>query len=307
MTTGADLSAVDSDRVLDGALRGAVRRWSIVAASAVVLFAVVYVVAVWTPGMQEFEDAALRGALQVDAEALTTADNGLGTITVASLAVACVVLAIVGWIRGGWCMAAIVAGIVVVGLGVAEVLKRWVLPRPELIVDGSTFNTFPSGHTTIAMTVVVATLVVVPWRWRGLVMFFVMWWGVGIGSLTVTARWHRLSDTLGGDLIALAAGSLAALLLVRAGMVAPVEGARPRLRVVFVAVFAGLATVAAVCGIVLVIAFLAREAIADISAEEWDWYAYNGALMLSAACSIAVALVAWWTWRRLETTRAPRI
>lgn len=283
------------------ALAPPMRRWTIIAVSCVVLLVAVYLVAVRTPWGQTFEEAALRGALQVNAAEVTDADRILDSITVGSLVAAVAALAIVGWIRGGWRLAVPVASIVVVGLLIAEVLKRWVLHRPDLVHHESTHNTFPSGHTTIAMTVVIATLVVVPWRWRGTVMVLVMLWGVGIGAYTETARWHRLSDTLAGNLIALAVGSVVALLLARWGMVIGVDRPPRRGRVVFVWVLGVLAVAAALVGVVVLVVFAAQDGGVPPAAR--DWHAYESAQLLAAAGSVAAALVAWGSWHRLEAIR----
>lgn len=65
------------------------------------------------------------------------------------------------------------------------------------------------------MTLIVAMIIVVPFRWRGLAMGIVMTWAGLIGALTVTVHWHRLSDTLAADMLALYLGSLASLWLLR--------------------------------------------------------------------------------------------
>lgn len=73
----------------------------------------------------------------------------------------------------------------------------------------------------------------VPYRCRGLAMLIVMTWSVGIGAYSVTAKWHRLSDTIGADFVALIVGSIAALVLLRYGAIQRTEY-RPKLRVIYV-------------------------------------------------------------------------
>src|SRR5699024_8026601 len=170
-------------------------------------------------------------------------------------------------------------------------------PRPELVeVTGDyTHNSFPSGHTTIAMTVLVAVLLVVPYRWRGWAMLVVMTWAVPIGAYTTTAKWHRFSDTLGADLVALIVGSIAAIILLRAGLVRP-TAQRFKLRVVYVVIMAigGMITL----GLGLFIGFSAAAKDLHVPAIEWDLYLTANSL--ATACSLIAARACWATWRRLQ-------
>ena len=67
-------------------------------------------------------------------------------------------------------------------------------------------NTLPSGHTTAAMSLLFAVLIVMPYRFRGVAMFVALTWAVGIGAYTVVIGAHRLSDTLAADAVALIVG-----------------------------------------------------------------------------------------------------
>ena len=181
------------------------RRWLVVALGCAVVAIAVYFLAVWTVPGQELENAALRGADEAAARDQAAADESLGRITVYSLAAAVVLVTLVGLVRRRLDLALAAAGVIVAGQVVTQVLKRFVLPRPSLVPLTGHYaeNSLPSGHTTIAMTVLFAALIVVPYRWRGVALFFLLSWAVGIGAYTVTAKWHRLSDTLAADAIAL--------------------------------------------------------------------------------------------------------
>lgn len=273
------------------------RRWVWIAVSSAVVMVAAYVLAVLTPWGQRWEDAALAGSLDASTGEVRDASDVLNQITVASLAVAVVVIAIVGLVRGGLRLACAGVGIVAVGLGATEVLKRWVLPRPDLAGSDAQIahNSFPSGHTTIAMTVLLAALVVVPWVWRGVTMLVVMTWATGIGAYTVTAHWHRLSDTVGADAMALLVGSVMALLLVRSGMVRVVHH-RPRvLRVVYVIVMVFLGVVALAGGLFVAIAM---PEVGETPSR--DYTIFVAAQLFASAGSIIAGLVAWWSWRWLE-------
>ncbi|MGZ3147089.1 phosphatase PAP2 family protein [Lentzea chajnantorensis] len=272
------------------------RRWPVVAVSGFVVAAVVYVLAVLTRAGQTIENAALRGADQDDVSETDAAWQALGDITVYSLAAAVVAVALVGVLRKRWDLAVAAVGVIVAGQAVVQVLKRFVLPRPALVqVTGDyAHNSLPSGHTTIAMTVLFAAVIVVPYRWRGVMLFFVLPWAVGIGQYTLVAKWHRLSDTLAADAIALAVAALASWWLARRGALERYEGPSKKPRVVLVVFWALGGLVSLVLGVFLWAVPLARE---GLGADEW--VIYLGAGSLASAGSVAAALTFLACWRRV--------
>ncbi|WP_326954367.1 phosphatase PAP2 family protein [Amycolatopsis sp. NBC_01286] len=277
------------------------RRWLIVAAACLVVLILVYVLAVLTVTGQELENAALRGADQAAARDQTAADQSLSRITLYSLGVAVVLVAVIGLLRRRPALAVAAVGVIVAGQVVTQGLKRFVLPRPSLVPLTGHYadNSMPSGHTTIAMTVLFAALLVVPYRWRGVTMVLLLSWAVGIGAYTVTAKWHRLSDTLAADAIALGLACLASWWLARRGVVHRYEGRRriPRVLVVVVASLAGLVFLA--LGGFLIGAALSQDGL-DATLRDNTWVVYLAASSLASAGSVAAALVFLGTWRRLE-------
>lgn len=88
-------------------------------------------------------------------------------------------------------------------LVVAQLLKLYVLDRPSTDdrLGVASHNSFPSGHVSAAMAVLVALAVVLPRRFRSPVLvaggFGVAW----VSAAAVALGWHRLSDTVGGCLL----------------------------------------------------------------------------------------------------------
>jgi membrane-associated phospholipid phosphatase len=277
------------------------RRWLVVALVCAVVAVAVYFLAVWTVPGQELENAALRGADEAAAGDQTVADEGLSRITVYSLAAAVGLVTLVGLLRRRPDLAVAAAGVIVAGQAVTQVLKRFVLPRPSLVPSTGHYaeNSLPSGHTTIAMTVLFAALIVVPHRWRGVTLFFLLSWAVGIGAYTVTAKWHRLSDTLAADAIALALACVASWWLARRGAVRRHEGKRriPRVVVVTFAALGGL--VFLVLGGILIGATLTQEGY-EATLRDNTYVVYLAANSFASFGSVAAALVFLATWRRLE-------
>ncbi|MFZ2512618.1 MAG: phosphatase PAP2 family protein [Gordonia sp. (in: high G+C Gram-positive bacteria)] len=277
-------------------------RWAGLAAGALLVLVAVYAAAVRTYTGQRVENAALRGAYQVKADEVTAADDVLASLTVASLALAVLILAVVGWVRGGFRLAGIAVGVVVGGGVITEVLKDVVLTRPPLVDAPSHWlhNSFPSGHTTVAMCVACATLLVVSWRWRTVAMLLVTTWTVGVGAYTVIARWHRLSDTLGADAVAVLTAAVGALILARMGMVQRVpDTARAPVRGLFVGLGVAYVVIVGAAGVYVGQAGIGQEP----GSTDADFNIYVAAQSLASVGSVLAILLAWWSWYRLETRR----
>lgn len=204
---------------------------------------------------QYLENAALIGAQQATSEEVTDALDNLNVISVTSLAVAILCFAIVGVVRKSWRIA--LAGMATLGGAAltAQALKRFVLHRPNLadIYQNNAHNSFPSGHTTIAMAIVVSVLLVSSYRWRGLFMLLTFLWAVSVGAATVTTRWHRLSDTIGADMLALIMGALVALWLLSQASIEAKETKTYPLRVIFVVFVFATAALVLVSGLIVAV------------------------------------------------------
>lgn len=275
-------------------------RWLTGAAIGVVALTAAYLLMVWTRTGQALENAALRGADQVDEQDFATASDSLHAITLVTLAGAVLLVALIGLLRHRVDLAIAGVGIIVLGQVITQTLKRFALPRPELVEVSGHFshNSFPSGHTTIAMTVLFALVVVVPYRWRGWTVFFVWSWAVGIGALTITAKWHRLSDTLGAMAIALLCACLASWWLARRGTVSRWTGRVFPGRVVLVVLIAAVSTLSLVVGAILWGAGLAAGIDFAAPDDAWESNAYLGAHSLSAGLAGLTLLLCWGLWHR---------
>jgi hypothetical protein len=287
---------------------GSRTRWTVVMVGALVLGTVVYLLAVRTGLGQALEDAALRGADQVNPKVHRVALRQFHTITVTSQVAAAVIVGLIGLLRRQLWLA--VAGMAVIfgSQAVTQVLKYHLLTRPHLgsMHGAQAENTLPSGHTTAAMSLLFATLIVTPYRFRGVVMFFALTWAVGIGAYTVIIGAHRLSDTLAADAVALFVACGASHFLARTGrtrsVMAP-AAARYTLRTVFVALVGMVGAASVLLGLIAAL----HAVSARINDQPTRWYLFLGSQWLAAAGSILSALLFWWTWHRLETKRSGEI
>ncbi|MCU1426692.1 MAG: phosphoesterase PA-phosphatase related protein [Actinomycetia bacterium] len=211
-----------------------------------------YLVGVRTTQGQKLDNAAWLGRHIATHQATHGARVMLATISVSSLAVAIGVLALLAFGRGRPRLA-IVVGIATFGANLtSEVLKHFVLTRPVLLAHAPIVkNTYPSGHSTVAMSVAVAAVLVVPHRWRGTVGIVGFTYAAAIGVATVVVGWHRPSDVLGGYAVAIGWGAAAALSL------ALWRGARRAPDVVAARATPRIASLLAATGVGLIIAAFA--------------------------------------------------
>lgn len=132
----------------------------------------------------------------------------LQQVSVTSVALACVVLALIGVCRRRIDLA--VGALVLVGGATVttQVLKNHVIYRiPGTIVDN--VPSLPSGHATVGVSVSLALLLVLPARWQQwtLPTFTAVGFFFGVG--TVIGHWHHPSDVIAALAVCLGWAALA--------------------------------------------------------------------------------------------------
>lgn len=181
---------------------------------------VVYEVFVRTAWGHGIEDAALAGRTLAPGRILGGQLTFLDVVSVGSLALAAALLIAIAVLRRRPLLA-LAAGAMILGSNVAtQVLKQIALVRPDYS-DGAGFlnNSFPSGHATVAMSVAVALILVVPSRFRWVAAFLGLAYAAITGSAVVSVGWHRPSDVLGAWLVVGAFAALSLAVLTHAGQV----------------------------------------------------------------------------------------
>ena len=195
---------------------------------------------------QVLDELALRGshigAWRLDAQAAAL----LQFVSVPTVAVGIVVVALVGLVRGRW-RDALAAAVAVGGANVTtQLVKNWLLGRPDLISGDAAANSLPSGHTTVAASLVVG-LVLVSGRYvREAVAVLGALAIIAFGYATLVSQWHRPADVVAAVLVASTWG-LGAATAIRAadlGRGEPDAGVRggPVVTMLLLASFAALAT-----------------------------------------------------------------
>ncbi|HKT03531.1 MAG TPA: phosphatase PAP2 family protein [Rugosimonospora sp.] len=272
------------------------RRAVLTAVICAILLVAVYLLAVWTRAGQRFEDAVLNAASAAagqsgDARATDTLD----AVTAPFLAGATLVVLAIGLLRHRLFLGLVGACVIGASVLTAEVVRRLLL-RPVLLPHGyrREDQSFPSGHSAVAMSVMCALILVVPQRWRGVVAAAGSLWAASVVVATVTASWHRPSDTLGSDLIVAGYTCVAIAVLARRGYVRPVPGRIRVPRRVYgaVAVLAFLA--------VTVAGAMAIDRLGGIHREALRGYLLTAGRGLALAGTVAVTLVVLAVLRRVD-------
>lgn len=269
---------------------------------ALVVLGLTYLVMVQTDFGQTFGDSAYLGRLVESKSARETARGILNVITGATIVLMLVVLVVIGLLRRQILVASVAGGYFFAAIAAAEVLKR-VLPRPEIsVLEASTkfdgFNTFPSGHATIATAFAIALLLVSSPRWRPMVGLAGALWVSLVCSATLAAGWHRPSDAVGG--VALATGLMAisgGLLVSRRFVPAPVTRTAgviwPGAAIVFLLASASL------------LASITRFSTPN-ERPGFLWWAFPlASLAIDAVAICAVCFVAWLMRGVIDCSAAP--
>lgn len=185
-------------------------------AGCLIVFALLYGLAERTAWGQRLGNAALTG--QIERPRVRNAvEEVLNTISVSSLALlGLAIMAIALW--RGRVQLALAAGTVIVGANITtQLLKKVVLTRPELVAPPRGLpegNVFPSGHTTVAMSLAMALILVTPARLRSFAVLAGGGYATIVGVGVLTAGWHRPSDAIGANLVVAAWAAAAAAFLV---------------------------------------------------------------------------------------------
>jgi membrane-associated phospholipid phosphatase len=182
-----------------------------------------HAVFVGTPAGQRLDAAGFVGARLGRRLVLGFADDFLlDTVSVAVVAAACLAVAAIALARRRPRVA--IAAVVLIGgaNGTTQVLKKLVFDRPDFGVTDAFANSLPSGHTTVAASIVCALILAVGPAARPLVAVIGAAYTAATGVAVVIVAWHRPSDALAGALVAAAWAALVIL----AGDMARAPGGR---------------------------------------------------------------------------------
>jgi PAP2 superfamily len=160
-------------------------------------------------------DGAASEAVSSPAPVLDRLYEGLSWVSVGSVVVSLMVCVMLAVVRRRFDLA-LGAAVVIGGADLTtQILKNDLFARAGL---GHGPNSLPSGHTTVALSIALAAVIVAPSAWRPTVAILVSATAALVGVALVLGRWHRPADVLAATFVCLvwaAAGMLTAALVRR--------------------------------------------------------------------------------------------
>ncbi|NMR19790.1 phosphatase PAP2 family protein [Cellulomonas fimi] len=183
-----------------------------------------------TAAGQRVDQAVFEGARYGQNALWRVAEPVLEVVSVPFIALVLVAAVLIAVVRRRWGLAAQVVLLMGGANLTTQVLKKFVLDRPDLGVTSVYPNALPSGHTTAAASVAAAFLFVVPPRARPWAAVLGAAYTAATGVSTLVGNWHRPSDAVAAILVVLAWSGVACALAAtsrRRPVAASVRGATP--------------------------------------------------------------------------------
>jgi hypothetical protein len=160
-------------------------------------------------------DSAAADAVSSPPMVLSRLYEGLSAVSVGSVAISLLLCVTMAVMRRRHDLA-LGAMIIIGGADVTtQILKNDLFGRVGI---GEGPNTLPSGHTTVALSIALAAVVVAPPAWRSMVSIGVSATAALVGVALVLGRWHRPSDVIAATFVCVvwaAVGMVAAALVRR--------------------------------------------------------------------------------------------
>jgi membrane-associated phospholipid phosphatase len=176
------------------------------AALAALLLAVTGVLAKLVPITQQGDAHTLQGFVGLNAPRLTPALDRIAHLAdPAPYALCALALALVALLRGRWRVALGIPMVFVATGATTESLKQLLAgPRIQEWLGGAHIAaaSWPSGHSTAAMTMALCAVVAAPPRLRPTVAAIGGAFAVAVAYAILTLGWHFPSDVFGGYLVA---------------------------------------------------------------------------------------------------------
>jgi membrane-associated phospholipid phosphatase len=186
----------------------------VMAASGVaVAFTLVYLFGVRTRAGQVLDERAFDGARLGQRSIAPVTLSLLDSLPVIAVVIAFLVTVVITAARRNW--TSFIIAMVAAGLAnlATQVLKDLVLDRPDFDVHGYAFNSFPSGHTTLAASAALVFFLAVRPNLRPMAAAIGALFTIVTGVSTLANQWHRPSDIIAALLVVACFGCLAGAVL----------------------------------------------------------------------------------------------
>lgn len=94
-----------------------------------------------------------------------------------------------------------IIGAILVSNVATQILKHYVLVRPDYSILYTIKNSFPSGHVTLITSVMFGLVLILPTIYRGKFSVIASMFIWVFGQAVCLAKWHRVSDVVGAILL----------------------------------------------------------------------------------------------------------
>ncbi|MFN8496609.1 MAG: phosphatase PAP2 family protein [Anaerolineae bacterium] len=189
----------------------------LLAAAFAVAAVLTYLIFVQTAPGQWLDNAMLGGRLSNSADVIDDSLDVLSAVSLSRLALVGLGVVAIAAAQRRFVLAAVAVVMILAANVTTQVLKHWILERPQLmgVIDPFGYrNSLPSGHATLFMSLALALVIVTPPRFRGLVAILAGAYALYSGTATITVGWHRPSDVVTAYFVAGGWAALAAAVVV---------------------------------------------------------------------------------------------
>jgi PAP2 superfamily. len=196
---------------------------------------------------QSIDEHAFDGAANWQGPLAAVAGWMLDALPVIALGLGAVLVVVIVVVRRVWQQGLVAVVAALAALLSTQILKNFVLIRPQTGVADGLSNSLPSGHTTAAAAAALAVFLVASARTRPVVAVLGSLFTVLVGVATLIHQWHRPSDIIAAMIVACFWGCAAGFVLAgspTARAASPVRAGLPVLGVI-----AGLLAAVAVIGL----------------------------------------------------------
>ncbi|MEU7866903.1 phosphatase PAP2 family protein [Dactylosporangium sp. NPDC049140] len=243
---------------------------------------------------QLLDFVALTGNSIGQARVAGLVHDTLSTISVVSVAAATIAIGFIAVARRRVALG-VGAVLLIAGSNATTQYFKELIYRPHLGIDVDRVaagNSLPSGHTTVAASVVVALVLVVPPRTRGLVALGGAVIASLVGVATLSAGWHRPSDAVAALLVVGAWAAAASLFILIAQR--RHGGVRYGAANTYTTVFLALVSIGLLLGAVVALRLtdgVIEQAVDDLSRRRLFVAYAGGALGIAGTAGLVVSAV----------------
>jgi len=180
------------------------RRLWMAAATCVAAFLVLLAVVYTTEGGAVADEHALQSFAELGRPRLAELADGIAHVAdPLPFALIGLCLVAIAFVRG-YPLVGLAAGVVIIGANVTTQVLKPLLAEPRGMFGdyGIAAAAFPSGHSTAAMSLALAAVMVAPARFRPLVGSLGAAFALAVGFAIISGEWHFPSDVAGGYLVA---------------------------------------------------------------------------------------------------------